>query len=303
MIEKIVSENEDGMRADRFVKNLCAELGFGALQKLFRTKKVKINGVRADASEKIHVGDVVKIFSAFSTGCGENSEKTAGKNDSKLFEKLKSMIIYENDNFFAVNKPAKLAVQLGSKVNFCVETLIKAHPNHQCFLVHRLDKDTSGVLLIAKNQLWARKLAEMFRENKIKKTYLAVVEGKIKSAGKIDDYIEKSFIGNTEKMRIAESAEGIRAVTHYSPVRRVGYNTLLELKPQTGRKHQLRVHCADELRAPILGDKKYNPNTNAKNMFLHAYKVYIAPLDIEITADLPDYFAKIADENDCMPSF
>lgn len=285
MLEKTVSENEDGMRADRFIKTVYANVGFGKLQKLFRTKKIKINGVKALASDKVHQGDNVKIFA---TLVEQNEEKHL--NNPKLFEQLKKIIIYENENFFAINKPAKLAVQLGSKVNFCVETLIKEYPNHQCFLVHRLDKETSGVLLIAKNRQWAGKLAVMFSKGEIKKTYLALVDGKIKSSGIIDNYIEKSFIGNEERMRITKSTDGLHAVTHYTPLQAVGYNTLLELKPQTGRKHQLRVHCAEELHAPIVGDRKYNHGTTEKNMFLHAYKIYLSPLDIEITAELPEYF-------------
>lgn len=298
MLEKIVSENEDCMRADRFVKALCADVGFGALQKLFRTKKIKINGIRAHASDKVHHGDCVKIFAALS----ESYIRNHCPSDPKLFGQLKDMIIYENENFFAINKPAKLAVQLGSKVNFCVETLIKAYPNQQCFLVHRLDKDTSGVLLIAKNQQWARKLTAMFREGQIQKTYLALVDGKIRSAGIIDNYLEKSFVGNEEKMRITKSTDGLHAVTHYTPIKMIGYSTLLELKPRTGRKHQLRVHCAEELHAPIIGDRKYNPNTTEKNMFLHAYKIYLFPLDIEITAELPEYFHLGASSENPVPT-
>lgn len=285
MLEKTVSENEDGMRADRFIKTVYANVGFGTLQKLFRTKKIKINGVKALAADKVHQGDIVKIFASLSEKNEENH-----LNNTKLFEQLKKLIIYENENFFAINKPSKLAVQLGSKVNFCVETLIKEYPGHKCFLVHRLDKETSGVLLVAKNRQWAGKLAEMFRKGEIKKTYLTLVDGKIKSSGVIDEYLEKSFVGNEEKMRITKSTDGLHAVTHYSPLRMIGHNTLLELKPQTGRKHQLRVHCAEGLKAPIIGDKKYNPNSTGKNMFLHAYKIYLSPLDIEITAELPEYF-------------
>jgi len=293
MIEKVVSVNKDGMRADRFVKSLSAGIGFGFLQKLFRTKKIKINGKKAEPSDKIHTGDVIKIFATLPEELQQKQE-----NNPKLFEQLKKMIIFENDNFFAINKPSKLAVQLGSKVTFCIETLIKAYPNLQCFLVHRLDKDTSGVLLIAKNQLWARKLTGMFRDNEIKKTYLAIVDGKIKSAGTINDYIEKSFIGNEEKMCVTKN-EGLQAVTHYRPLQKVGFHTLLELRPDTGRKHQLRVHCASELNAPILGDYKYNPNALGSNMFLHAYKIFIKPLGIEITAELPDYFKEQISTEEC----
>ena len=278
MLEQGVSKDFEGFRADKFVKGLCPNFGFGLLQKLFRTKRIKINGKKAVASQRLHEGDVVKIFAAPTV--------EASKTDSKLFDQLQNMIIFENDDFFAINKPAKLAVQLGSKINFCVETLIKAHPKHKCFLVHRLDKDTSGVLLVAKNQLWARRLTEMFRKNQIHKTYIALVDGKIKAPGVIDNFIKKCFVGNEEVMKIVD--DGQRAITHYRPLCRVGHSTILELKPETGRKHQLRVHCAS-IDAPILGDRKYNPTAHG-NMMLHAYKIFIEPLRIEIEAPIPKYF-------------
>jgi 23S rRNA pseudouridine955/2504/2580 synthase/23S rRNA pseudouridine1911/1915/1917 synthase len=181
-----------------------------------------------------------------------------------------------------------LAVQLGTNISICVETFINAYPNRHCRLVHRLDKDTSGVLLVAKNQNFARKLTGLFRENKIKKTYLAIVDGKIAKSGTIDDFLEKSFVGNEEKTRVSDS--GQRAITFYKPLKALGETTLLELKPSTGRKHQLRVHCAEVLNAPVLGDKKYNPNCRHKELFLHAHKVFIEELGVEITAEIPRHF-------------
>lgn len=286
MLEEIVSEEYDGSRADKFIKSLYSDVSFNFLQRLFRTKKIKINGKKSLASDRLQIGDIVKIFAVLSVD--RNNNKTC---NAKLFKQLKNMIIFENENFFAINKPIKLAVQLGSKVNFCVETLINSYPGHKCFLVHRLDKNTSGVLLIAKNQLWAKKISEMFRNSQIKKTYIAVVDGKIKKPGVIDDFIEKSFDGNKEKMHIAK--KGQRAITYYKPIGMVGYNTILELNPKTGRKHQLRVHCSEELHSPILGDRKYNPNASG-NMMLHAYKIFIEILNIEITAPIPKYFPKLA---------
>jgi 23S rRNA-/tRNA-specific pseudouridylate synthase len=157
--------------------------------------------------------------------------------------------------------------------------------------VHRLDRDTSGVLLVSKNQKFARKLTELFRENRIKKTYLAVVDGKISKSGVIDNFLEKSFIGNEEKMRVSDT--GQRAVTVYRPLKIMENGTLLELKPSTGRKHQLRAHCAEVLNAPSWGDKKYNQNSRHGELFLHAYKILIDEFGIEITAEIPQHFLEI----------
>jgi 23S rRNA-/tRNA-specific pseudouridylate synthase len=156
--------------------------------------------------------------------------------------------------------------------------------------VHRLDRDTSGILLIAKNQNFARKLTELFRENKIKKTYLAAVDGKISHSGTIDNFLIKSLFGNLERMNVSKT--GQRAVTNYRPLKIIENYTLLELKPKTGRKHQLRVHCADVLRAPILGDIKYNPEPKYPELFLHAYKIFIEDWNIKIVADIPRHFSE-----------
>ncbi len=280
-MEYTITDENDGVRADRIVKNICSDAGYVFIQKLFRTHKVKVNGKKVVASDRVKTGDKIQIFANI-------SEKVPNVRESspQLFEKLKNMIIFENDDFFAINKPAGLAVQLGTGLTMCVETFIKAYPDMDCHLVHRLDKDTSGVLLIAKGQQAARKLTQLFRENKIQKTYLAIVDGKIKKAGVINNFLEK---GNDEKMHVA--TKGQKAITNYKPLKSVGYNTMLELKPHTGRKHQLRVHCAEELKAPILGDKKYNKNPQHNKLFLHAYKLQIE--DIEITAELPEHFQKM----------
>ena len=280
-MEHKVTEEENGVRADRIVKNICADAGYVFIQKLFRTHKIKVNGKKVAASDRVNAGDIMQIFANIS----EKTVPTEQRNQ-QLFEQLKRMIIFENDDFFAINKPAGLAVQLGTGLTMCVETFIKEYPGKKCYLVHRLDKDTSGVLLIAKGQQSARELTRLFRENKIQKTYLAIVDGKIKKAGVINGFLEK---GNDEKMHVA--AEGQKAVTNYKPLKSVGYNTLLELKPRTGRKHQLRVHCAEALKAPILGDKKYNKNPQYNKLFLHAYKLQIG--DVGITAELPEHFRKM----------
>ncbi|GHU15266.1 ribosomal large subunit pseudouridine synthase C [Alphaproteobacteria bacterium] len=285
-MEHIVTESEDGVRADRIVKNLREGVSYVFLQKIFRTNKVKINGKKVSGSDRLHTGDIVKIFADLGSVVEEAVVLDLESNHSKkLINQFESMIIFENKDIIALNKPPKLAVQSGTNVSICIDDFLKiyqAHRKCECRLVHRLDKDTSGVLLIAKNQIIARKLTELFRENRVKKTYIAVVDCSagnfIKKEGTIDFAIRND--------RDVE----LNAVTHYRLMKSCGDYALLELKPATGRKHQLRIHCSEVLKAPILGDKKYNQDIKHKEMFLHAHKVFLNELNMEITAPIPPYF-------------
>lgn len=289
MIEYKISGDDDGCRVDRIVKRLCNGIGYARLQKIFRVGKVKVNSKKVAPDLRVQTGDLVSIYE---TIYSEDQPKTEEFNESQrqsLLDSLNQMIIFENDDLLAINKSAGLAVQLGSKLNFCVETLLKAK-YEKFFLVHRLDKDTTGVLLIAKTLKSARELTRLFREGQIHKTYWALVDGKISKSGIISNYLTKSFVSGEEMMAVA--SEGLKAITKYTPLQRVGYFTLLELKPETGRKHQLRVHCATSLNASILGDRKYNKNCSHKNLFLHAKQIEILSLKLTITAPLPEHFEK-----------
>lgn len=290
MIEYKISGDDDGCRVDRIVKRLCNGIGYARLQKIFRVGKIKVNSKKVAPDLRVQVGDVVSIYEVTRS---EDQPKTEEFNENQrqsLQASLNKMIIFENDNLLAINKPAGLSVQLGSKLNFCVETLLKAK-YEKFFLVHRLDKDTTGVLLVAKTQKSARELTKLFREDQIRKTYWALVDGKINKPETISNYLAKSFVSGEEIMAVA--SEGQKAITKYSPLQRVGYFTLLELKPETGRKHQLRVHCATSLNAPILGDRKYNKNCLHKNLFLHAKQIEIPSLKLTITAPLPEHFEEM----------
>ena len=296
MIEHIVVAEENGLRADKIVANVFGEVSYTFLQKIFRMKRVKVNGKHAKASDHLNKDDVIKIFASKDSPTDLNKTNNAEFKNQKLAKEFKQLIIFENEDLIAINKPTNLAVQMGSKVKISVETMMKSYRN-DLKLVHRIDKDTSGILLIAKGRLAAQKLTRLFRENKIHKTYLAIVDGKIKTAGTIDNFLEKSIIGGEEKIRIAINEDGLHAITKYFPKKisdpQFKYYTLLELHPQTGRKHQLRVHCAEALHAPILGDKKYNKNSMHRELFLHAYKVDIEEIGVKITAPLPEYFPKV----------
>lgn len=294
MIKHLVTQDDVGCRVDRVVKNLFPNVGYVFLQKLFRQGKIKVNSKKAKASQRLEKDDLIQIFSNQLNPLSETLDSPAS-NDPKLRKLYEEMLIFENDDFLALNKKSGLAVQLGSKLNFCVETILK-NVLEEYFLVHRLDKDTSGVLLVAKNRSSARKLTQLFRDGKIQKTYWAVVDGKINKSGIIRNFIGKSFISGEERMSVVEEDCGKSAVTEYRPIKKVGYFTLLELKPKTGRKHQLRVHCAEVLNAPILGDKKYNKNVQHENLFLHAKQLEITELDVRIEAHLPQHFKKIGVE-------
>lgn len=296
MIEHIVVAEENGLRADKIVANVFGEVSYTFLQKIFRMKRVKVNGKRAKASDHLNKDDVIKIFASKDSPTDLNKTNNAEFKNQKLAKEFKQLIIFENEDLIAINKPTNLAVQMGSKVKISVETMMKSYRN-DLKLVHRIDKDTSGILLIAKGRLAAQKLTRLFRENKIHKTYLAIVDGKIKTAGTIDNFLEKSIVSGEEKIRIAINEDGLHAITKYFPKKisdpQFKYYTLLELHPQTGRKHQLRVHCAEALHAPILGDKKYNKNSMHRELFLHAYKVDIEEIGVKITVPLPEYFPKV----------
>ena len=288
-IEYTVTADEDGLRADKIVF-ANHKLGYAFLHKIFRTNKVKVNGKKAGPTDRLAAGDIIKIFADISDNSEERQKKAII--NPEYAKRFADMIIYEDKNMLAINKPIRFAVQRGTRVSFCVEDLMKSY-NPNCKLVHRLDKDTSGILLIAKNTHSARELTRMFRENLIKKTYLAVVDGKIKQAGTIDNFLDKG--GD----RIVVSETGQHAITEYRPLKtndaEFQHFTFLELQPQTGRKHQLRVHCAESLNSPILGDKKYNKHCAHGKFFLHAYKLEIEELNLTLSCKVPLYFPIVAE--------
>ncbi len=292
-LEYLVTQDGDGCRIDRFVRSLFRSVGYIFLQKLFRQGKIKINGKKARANQRLKEGDQVRIYSSQLNASSDlQNDDIPIQKDSRLERIYKEMLIFENNDFIVLNKKAGLAVQLGSKVNFCVETILQ-NVLDKYFLVHRLDKDTSGVLLVAKSQIYARKLTQLFREGKVKKTYWAIVDGKINKAGIIRNYIGKTFISGEERMAVTDEDRGRSAITRYNPINKIGYFTLLEMNPETGRKHQLRVHCAEVLNTPILGDTKYNKNIQHKNLFLHAKQLVISDLDFKIEASWPEYFKEL----------
>lgn len=292
----IVDENNDGKQLFNFLKN--KKIPFSMLNKLLRTKKIFINNKLCTENIKIKTKDIIELR----TDIEISKEKPIPENEN-VANSFKKLIIFENEHFIAINKPDHIAVQLGSEINFAIETMMKIYAqyinektgsNLLLRIVHRLDKDTSGVLLIAKNLNATRIITNAFKEKKIHKTYYAIVTGSPKSnAGMIKNYITKKKISNEELMVVSD--QGDLAITKYWIEKKLSNNqTLVKLSPLTGRTHQLRVHM-QHLKCPILGDKKYNKDKkNLKHMFLHAYQIKLDKSlfnkEICIEAPFPKYF-------------
>lgn len=291
-----VSRDLSSLRLDKF---LCQkfDISFGLAQKLVREKKVRVNGQRVEKSYKTQISDEINVFS--DVEIRNSFEKKKVKiSDSKVAQ-IKEQIIFRDDNVIALNKPSGLATQGGSGILISVDDYLpylrfQNEENPQ--LVHRLDKDTSGILLIARNSNAANLLTESFKNKTIRKTYLALVLGSPKKEeGVINIPICKKFVGKNEKV-YPDRVNGKEAITEFKILEKFEEHSLIELSPLTGRTHQLRVHCK-ELGHSIIGDVKYGGRDVIKRdisrrVCLHAKKIVIEDFfgkKLEIETDLPDF--------------
>lgn len=270
---RTIKADEAGLRLDRWFKANYPALAFGHLQKLLRTGQVRVDGARVKTHTRLAPGQRVRVppleksvkpgETALDLGAPkvlkEKSERVT--RDDAAF--LKSITLYEDKEVLVLNKPMGLAVQGGSGTVRHVDGMLGAlqrRDGQRPRLVHRLDKDTSGVLLIAKTRLAAATLSKTFRSRAAHKTYWALVAGvpKVKQ-GRISTYLAKGGGPEGELMRIAEHGDedASHAVTYYAVVENAA-NLLswLSFKPVTGRTHQLRAHAA-HMKHPIVGDPKY----------------------------------------------
>lgn len=295
-IKKVKAE-DDGMRLNRWFMKYYPNLTLGRLQKLLRTKQIKVDGKRAETSLKLAAGSEVRVPPM-------DEQPETGANRSEISRRdaefILSLVIYKDDNIIVLNKPSGLAVQGGTNTSRHVDGMLEAlrfELNEKPKLVHRIDKDTSGVLVLARNRTWADRLTKAFREHTLPKTYLALVNSCPKNpAGEIKAPLEKCG----EKSLVGP--DGKPAATVYKTLDEVGSKfTLVEASPLTGRTHQIRAHM-EYIGCPIVGDDKYFGGEKRQKyasipdkLYLHAYKIDLSALynkKTVIKAALPEHFKK-----------
>ena len=306
-VEQIAVESgEAGMRLDRWFKSHFPGLSFGHLQKLLRSGQVRIDGGRAKSDTRIEPGQMIRVppLGVDRKAAGPVTARTMrGQGDAEV---LAQMLIYEDPKVFVFDKPAGLAVQGGSGITRHLDDMLEAWRNakgEKPRLVHRLDRDTSGVLVVARTRLAAMKLAEAFRGRDARKIYWALVRGVPKKhEDKISTWLVKEPSPDGDRVRVARHGEegADHAVTHYRVVEQAAQTlSWLEMEPHTGRTHQLRVHAA-HIGCPIIGDPKYFeadqnwdfPGGMQNRLHLHARRIIIPHPDrgvIDVTAPLPPH--------------
>ncbi len=268
---RTVREGEAGMRLDRWFRSHFPSVRQGQLEKLLRKGQVRVDGGRSKANRRLEAGETVRIppmDDAAEPGAAVAPRPSAPTSPAQRradAEFLRSLIIHEDEAILALNKPFGLAVQGGAKTTRHIDGMLAAleKDGERPRLVHRLDRDTGGLLLLARTRAAAAALGGAFQRHEVEKTYWALVAGALRPReGRIDMKIAQRMVrleGGEEQERVvpAEGEDAKKALTDFQTLDDAGHGAaFVALRPLTGRKHQLRVHCA-AAGAPIVGDRKY----------------------------------------------
>ena len=266
-----IEEDFENTRLDKWFKKKVKPLPQSLIERTLRKGKILVNGKKVKSSYKIQINDEIKIYADI-----DNDDKIIKKKFSYLpskkdYELIKNNILFENEHYFVLNKPYNLAVQSGTKTGKNIFDILKNYSETEYpapHLVHRLDAETTGILIISKTHKSAKFFSEAFKNQTINKSYLALVDGVLENKnGTLKN--ELSYVeNNKEKVHLS--------ITNYRVISETRDLSLLLLNPETGRKHQLRRQLSF-IKHPILGEKKYtNKGLNKSkelHLMLHAYKV------------------------------
>ena len=269
-----VKQDYHNSRFDRWFKTNVIDLPQSLIQKILRLNKIKVNRKKVKTSYRVQSGDLVEIYDISKFKISDRPKKIKYKPSRREVDIYDDYILENNNNFIVINKPRGIAVQAGTKSFRNIIDVLKDSKyfeNTKPYIVHRLDKETSGVLIIAKTREYAQLFTSLFRIRKIHKTYIALTHGKISKEIKTlkDDLI--SFEKGKKNIQ--------KAISHLKLIKTSSDFSYVELNPITGRKHQLRKQLYN-IGNPIIGDDKYFINRRAdkikvksKNLMLHAYKI------------------------------
>ena len=287
-----VESTFNDMRLDRWIRNVLGNIPQGLIEKNLRSGKIKLNKKKIKSSVKVKTNDQIELFD-FEFKETILQKKIKFEPSQNIIKANEELIIDNNEDFIVLNKRAGISVQGGTKSKKNLIDIFnrsEIFKDTKPFSVHRLDKDTSGVFLIAKNRETAQLLTSLFRLRKVHKTYLAICHGELdKDSGEWTNDLVRYDNGK----KIVENAK-----TTFKVIDKNSNSTLVEMKPITGRKHQLRKQLF-EIGHSIYGDQKYRSINSEKglnkNLMLHSYQIKFMINDKKYTytALLPDYFKKL----------
>lgn len=279
-----VSKTDDGTRIMRWFRRRWPSMPTREFYRLCRGGQIRLNSSRVHGTEILRAGDAVRVPPTLASYTSAPEKHNAGDRFSLAdLEKLRLCIIHNDDDIVVFNKPAGMAVQGGSGIKSSIDKMAAAlFPYDKVSLVHRLDRETSGVLVVAKNQRAAQNLSAQFQTKTAHKEYLALLYGDVKPlSGTIDNYMARGCVYDAP-VHGDNGVRAQRAITDYKVLASAGKLSWVAFQPRTGRTHQLRVHSAISLNAPIVGDGLYGGKilsgandeiARAKNLFLLAHKI------------------------------
>jgi 23S rRNA pseudouridine955/2504/2580 synthase len=268
----IVDKDYHNSRFDKWFKQNVFNIPQSLIEKIIRKNKVKVNKKKTETSYRVQFHDIVEVYGINKIKFNDRSKKIKYKPSEKEKSKYGNFILENNNNFIIINKPSGIPVQAGTKSFKNIIDILKNtkyFKDARPFVVHRLDKETSGILIVAKNREYAQLFTSLFRIRKIHKIYLAITHGEVPENVNL---LEDDLISYDNNKKIVQ-----KAISHLKILKSNGQHSLLELNPITGRKHQLRKQLYN-IGNPIIGDNKYfikkhMNKIKSKNLMLHAHKI------------------------------